>query len=249
MRDCRVHAAEDGQVVAPVGRGCRPGASGYRPDASIWAGLVIWMTPPQVQASLQFASRARTTPILIAGDPGAQGAGVAGTQGIGVRTPKAAVVAEATAGFAGEVHMPKGGTLAIGLLSAMVAAGVPVRMPLTGGMASTEGVVPRLHCKVAPAHTSIATRPVYLRDRIPGGRRCVVGDARRRGRMGGRSLGRKAGSAATAARSRYFSLTAGCIRVTLRFLSRPATELHNSMLPGLAFGPHQILAFGPSPAS
>ena len=36
------------------------------------------------------------------GDPGAQGAGMTGTHGIGVRTPSAAAVAAATVGFAGD---------------------------------------------------------------------------------------------------------------------------------------------------
>ena len=42
------------------------------------------------------------------GDPGAQGVVVAGMHGIGVRTPRAAVVAAATVGFDGAEHMPKG---------------------------------------------------------------------------------------------------------------------------------------------
>jgi hypothetical protein len=36
-------------------------------------------------------------------------------QGIGVKTPKAAVVAAATAGLAGLVHMPKGNVFTIGV--------------------------------------------------------------------------------------------------------------------------------------
>lgn len=39
-------------------------------------------------------------PIITVGDPGAHGAGSTGMQGIGVRTPKAAAVAEATVGLA-----------------------------------------------------------------------------------------------------------------------------------------------------
>ncbi len=42
------------------------------------------------------------------GAPGAHGAEVAGTQGIGVSTPSAAAVAAATVGFAREEHIPKG---------------------------------------------------------------------------------------------------------------------------------------------
>ena len=53
-------------------------------------------------------------PTNTVGDPGAQGAAVTGTQGIGVKTPSAAAVAAATCGFAMEVHIPKGMILTIG---------------------------------------------------------------------------------------------------------------------------------------
>ena len=57
--------------------------------------------------------------------PGAQGAGMTGTQGMGVRTPSAAAVAAATVGLAMELHMPKGMILAMGFISRMLAAGIP----------------------------------------------------------------------------------------------------------------------------
>ena len=47
-------------------------------------------------------------PINTVGEPGVHGAAVAGTQGAGVGTPAAAVVAAATAGFDGVVHIPNG---------------------------------------------------------------------------------------------------------------------------------------------
>ena len=40
--------------------------------------------------------------------PGVQGAGITGIQGIGVKTPNAAAVADATVGFAILLHIPKG---------------------------------------------------------------------------------------------------------------------------------------------
>jgi hypothetical protein len=40
--------------------------------------------------------------------PGDQGATVAGIHGIGVNTPKAAAVADATTGLAKELHVPNG---------------------------------------------------------------------------------------------------------------------------------------------
>lgn len=52
--------------------------------------------------------RAGKGPMVTVGEPGIQGAVVTGIQGIGVKTPNAAAVAEATVGFARDVHMPKG---------------------------------------------------------------------------------------------------------------------------------------------
>jgi len=49
------------------------------------------------------------------GFPGIQGATVLGTQGIGVNTPKAAEVADATVGFAKDWHIPKVAILTKGL--------------------------------------------------------------------------------------------------------------------------------------
>lgn len=48
-----------------------------------------------------------------------------GIQGIGVRTPRAAAVAEATWGFAIDLHIPQGVTLLMGATSLMVSAGLP----------------------------------------------------------------------------------------------------------------------------
>jgi hypothetical protein len=49
----------------------------------------------------------------------------AGTQGIGVRTPSAADVAEATVGLAIDVHIPHGVMFVMGAQSVIVAAGAP----------------------------------------------------------------------------------------------------------------------------
>lgn len=57
------------------------------------------------------------------GAPATQGAGVTGMQGMGVRTPRAADVADATAGLAIELHIPNGMMLTMGMLSLMLAAG------------------------------------------------------------------------------------------------------------------------------
>jgi hypothetical protein len=90
--------------------------------------------------------------------PGTQGAGITGMQGIGVGTPPAAAVAVITVGFAGELHIPKGGILAIGAKSIIVAASFPsmmVGVPL--GITIRElGAIPKVHFSVAPITTDLA---------------------------------------------------------------------------------------------
>jgi hypothetical protein len=120
----------------------------------IWPGEVIWITPPQLHMHLLVLFRAGILPTMTVGEPGAHGELVTGTQGMGVRTPKAAVVAEATVGFASDMHMPKSGILAIGLKSMMFAAGGPPTMVrLTGGTTRELGAIPKLHIIMAPATT------------------------------------------------------------------------------------------------
>lgn len=65
---------------------------------------------------------------------GDHGAGICGVHGCGVRTPSAAAVAAATAGFAIDVHIPNGMTFANGLLSMILARGV---FSVTFGSATT----------------------------------------------------------------------------------------------------------------
>lgn len=76
-----------------------------------------------------------------------------GTQGIGVKTPSAAAVAAATAGFAGDEHMPNGIIFTIGLLSMMFASGGPVIVRFSGSTTSELGAKPKLHWSIAPMHT------------------------------------------------------------------------------------------------
>jgi len=106
---------------------------------------------------MEVESSAGKLPIRTVGAPGTHGAVVAGTQGTGVRTPAAAAVAVATAGLVGAEHMPKVGMFTSGLLSIIVAAGVPVRVRLTGGTTSVDGAVPKLQIIDAPMQTCIAT--------------------------------------------------------------------------------------------
>ena len=83
------------------------------------------MTPPHIQVSLlemvSVGKPWRRTWVL----PGAQGAMVLGTQGMGVSTPQAAEVAEATVGLARDRHIPNEGILTMGLLSMMLATNLP----------------------------------------------------------------------------------------------------------------------------
>jgi hypothetical protein len=112
------------------------------------------MTPAQVHMSLDVLSSAGMLPSSTVGAPGAQGAGVIGMQGIGVNTPKAAVVAAATVGLARLVHTPNGMMFTMGLLSMMLAAGMLlVSILLSGKTTRVLGARPKLHCSIAPEQT------------------------------------------------------------------------------------------------
>ena len=119
-------------------------------------GLIICITPPHVHISLDVLLRAGMLAIMTVGAPGTHGAGVTGTQGIGVRTPSAAAVAAATVGLDRDVHMPKGMMFTIGLLSMMLASGVIVIVRFCGSTTRELGATPKLHCSIAPMQTCIA---------------------------------------------------------------------------------------------
>jgi hypothetical protein len=86
------------------------------------------------------------------------GAGVTGTHGIGVSTPNAAAVAEATIGFAIDRHRPKGTMLTIGLLSKMLPTGGPwPNTRLSGNTFSGDGVNPMLHRNMLPVTRGLDT--------------------------------------------------------------------------------------------
>jgi len=92
-------------------------------------------------------------PIWADTDPAVHGAPVAGTHGWGVRTPWAAAVAVATWGLPRLMHMPKGGMLVSGMVSAIVATGVVAD---TIGVATMRlaGVAPMVQVMVVPAVTN-----------------------------------------------------------------------------------------------
>lgn len=112
------------------------------------------MTPPQIQLHVEVLFKAGMPPSMTVAEPGAHGAGVLGMQGIGVSTPSAAAVAEATVGLAMDMHMPKGAMFAIGWLSMILAAGVPPALHLLAGSTlSVEGAMPNVHIIMAPETT------------------------------------------------------------------------------------------------
>lgn len=89
--------------------------------------------------------------------PGAQGATIAGIQGIGVNTPIAAAVAEATVGLLGDWHIPKGRMFTNGAKSMMVAFGLFWIIGRNGTVTiNVEGVIPKVHFRVAPIQTYFA---------------------------------------------------------------------------------------------
>src|SRR6266481_5131017 len=97
------------------------------------------MTPPQLHMQVHVLLSAGMPPIMQVDEPGVQGEVVTGMQGIGVNTPRAAAVAEATVGLAIDVHMPKVGMFVIGIKSMMLAAGVVALTRFAGRTFSAEG--------------------------------------------------------------------------------------------------------------
>ena len=121
------------------------------------------MTPPHIQISLLLTVSVGAPWVSTWRLPGAQGAVVAGTHGMGVSTPQAAEVAEATVGLARERHIPKVGMLTIGLLSMILATNLPCIMELRGGITTRgTGVIPMLHFMVAPIHTVVASPAIVV---------------------------------------------------------------------------------------
>jgi len=83
---------------------------------------------------------------------------VDGTQGIGVRTPRAAAVADDTVGFAIDEHIPQDGMFTNGEMSCIVAAGFPPIISFVWEVTlSDAGTVPKEHCTMAPVTTIFPT--------------------------------------------------------------------------------------------
>ena len=87
--------------------------------------------------------------------PGNHGATIAGTHGIGVSTPQAAAVAEATDGLDRVLHIPKGMIFTMGLLSIMLPTGLFCTIGRSGSTTMKgDGAIPKLHLSIAPAQTN-----------------------------------------------------------------------------------------------
>lgn len=87
---------------------------------------------------------------------------ITGIQGIGVNTPNAAAVAEATIGFAIELHMLNGRIFFIGILSIIVAIGIVDKTLFSGVTINNDGDIPKEQVHIAPPHTRfpiIYTKP------------------------------------------------------------------------------------------
>jgi len=125
-------------------------------------GFVIVITPAHMQVSMAVWSMIGLLLTNTVGTGGTQGAVSAGTHGIGVSTPSAAAVAAITTGLVGDMHMPNGGTLAIGLFWSNVAAGLFSYMTgwPSGITTSTEGAAPKLQSNWADIATGNGMRRV-----------------------------------------------------------------------------------------
>jgi hypothetical protein len=106
-----------------------------------------------MHVQVETLSNAGMPPSITVAAPGAQGATVFGIQGIGVNTPNAAAVADATVGLASDMHTPNVGMFTIGLLSMMLAAGAPQLTLLAGSTLSALGAAPNVHIIIEPAVT------------------------------------------------------------------------------------------------
>jgi hypothetical protein len=111
------------------------------------------MTPPHVHMQVHVLFRAGMPPIMVVAAPGVHGLVVTGMHGIGVNTPSAAAVADATVGLAIDMHIPNGGMFVIGTKSMMLAAGVVALTLFTGSTLSAEGAIPKVHIMTAPEVT------------------------------------------------------------------------------------------------
>jgi hypothetical protein len=92
------------------------------------------MVPHHMHWRVEDGCNAGAPPACIFGEPPFHGKVVTGMQGMGVSTPKAAAVAAATCGLAGDAQTPKGEMLTSGAMSYTFAARVGGRTFRTPGV-------------------------------------------------------------------------------------------------------------------
>jgi len=112
------------------------------------------MLPPHAHIAVHDFVSAGLFAMSTVGHPGAHGAGITGTHGMGVSTPMAAAVADATVGFDIELHIPKLIILTNGTLSIIVAMGLFCPFVIAvGSTTSDDGAFPKEHLSIAPITT------------------------------------------------------------------------------------------------
>jgi hypothetical protein len=126
---------------------------------------ITLITPPQLHINLHVFVKAGKLPTNTVGEPGTQGEDVTGTQGMGVITPSLAAVAAATVGLAIELHIPKGGMLAIGAKSIMLPTGLLLARTPCPTKTKELGATPKVQVSCAPRVTSIPIPDLLIRSK------------------------------------------------------------------------------------
>ena len=116
----------------------------------IWPSLEKEICPAHMHMLRHWLVRAGMPSTILSGLPGIHGVVTTGTQGAGVNTPKAAAVAEMTAGLEGDEHMPKEPMQVMGAKSLMFSSGLFDNIVILPGLAiNGQGLVPKVHWIIA----------------------------------------------------------------------------------------------------
>jgi hypothetical protein len=114
-------------------------------------GIVILIIPPHMHVHISPLQTTGPVGMMTIGFEGSQGATVAGMHGIGVNTPRAAAVADATVGLVIVEHIPNVMIFTIGIISAIETTGNPhAKTGFFGITEREDGAVPNEHLHNAP---------------------------------------------------------------------------------------------------
>ena len=127
-------------------------------------GEVNLISPPHTQFRQAVSFSAGKYEVGTVGAPTTQGAGVFGIHGIGVSVPMAADVADAVAGKASDMQVPKGGMFAMGLWSMILPASMYPDRICFGVAMKVEGAEPIVHFITALVTTCLGK--VHSRERF-----------------------------------------------------------------------------------